>query len=297
MDPCDKAIITNILKERSKETALETFMKVSAPDRTDLGYLYYDKHGEGLIDTFANSSEIHKHQQGNRIFFTNDKGEKFIVAKSEPYHLTNQKRLAENEKDFEKIYQREFLLSGLKDTPEQHSFFKQGKLKSTVEKLMQEHEDQAGKSEINAPISFLAIKFLEYIQQEPQKVISKINTSVSLEDLFINKSEYTRITVSLLKDGSIINSGDSFSVNIRLIQENNLSEKRAICAFGYLLRINGYLRDGDSQLAAALSSFFQVEISKGTYSRAKNQCFKRISNRSDIAYDYFALFPCLKILS
>jgi hypothetical protein len=280
----------NFTKEQiegfEKEHALREFLEVSAPDRT-VGNLYYNKKGEGLLETFPNSLKLEEHQEGKRTYFTNENGEVFEVAKIEPYILTKQKRLGENEEDFQEIYNREFEVSELKDNPEEHLHFKKEILSKKVKGLIEFHTNQVGETKINAPITFLAKKFLEYIQNPIKSKPN--NNNISLEDLFRDKDQYHKIFSELEKDGIIIKSRDGFIINKRRVIENKLEVMKAICALGYLLDGYNFLKSRDGKLIIALNSLFDMEISKQTYYSAK----KSFINGDYKADDYYKLFYCL----
>ena len=270
-----------------EEHALRHFLEVSAPDR-DCGNLYYNDKGEGLLETFPNSSEFHKHEDEGKISFTTDRGEVFKVAKIEPYILSNQKRLAQNEEDFQEVYDREFKHSGLEDNEEEHIHFKQNILPRKVNAIVEIHSKRVGDTKINASLTFLANRFLNFIKGNSRELVrKKTKESKTLQNLFINKEEYPRIIEALVKDGILLKNGDHLSLNNSHLQDNRLSEKRAICAFGFLLDRRNFIKCEDNQLAESLSSLFQIEITKQAYSEARRGSFV---HETDKAKDYFALY-------
>lgn len=270
-----------------EEFGLRNFLEVSAPDK-DGGYLYYNEKGQGLFETFPHNSKLHKQQDGEELSFTDDKNQVFKVAKREPYLITNQKRLAQDEKDFQEIYNREFELSELNDNEEEHFYFKQTILPKKVSGLIDIHARRVGDTNINASTTFLANRFLDYLKDNSRKAVqNKAKESTTLKGLFKNPEEYFRIVEAIKEEGIFIEDGGHLSLNNLHLQENHLEKKRAICAFGYLLTKGNYLEGNDNQLSESLSSLFQIPISKQTYSQAKNKCFLI---QDDKAMDYFALF-------
>lgn len=130
---------------------------------------------------------------------------------------------------------------------------------------------------------------------KPKKEEIKNDTPVSLEDMFKDKSQYSKIFGELVEYEILKRDGEKYSLNMKDVR-SGLRLKRSICALGYLLDTNNYLKAVDeTEIAAALSQLFNVEIPKATYSNAKKQCFENTHIPKAKAHDYFALFHCQSI--
>ena len=166
--------IKKIFDDLKKENALQEFFMIPAQDREEI--FYFNDRNQGLNQFFSSSGEIHRHQEGDKIYFSNENNEIFEVARTEVC-IFKQRRLAQEETDFEVIYNREFWDSGLPDSIEAHLHFKENILPDKLQELERIHKKQAGKTKINSQITFLASRFLNYInpfiQNAPRQLTIK----------------------------------------------------------------------------------------------------------------------------
>lgn len=156
-------IFEKLAKKMEPILALENFLKVKAPDRIERDAMYYNEKGEGFLDTFYQTNpEPVRYKEGDNLYYINDRGERFNVVKREDYILTNQKRLAATEEDFQEIYTREFEAKDLTDNPEMHNFLKE-ELIEQIKALISLHKEKVEPGKRDGRTLVIANKFLEFL--------------------------------------------------------------------------------------------------------------------------------------
>lgn len=120
----------------------------------------------------------------------------------------------------------------------------------------------------------------------------KPQSEITLKSLFKYPSVYDDMISRMIDDKILIKNENTYSIDPLHYEENNLELKRLICAFGFILHTKSYLLNTvkDVQIIKALSIFFNIKISRQTYSKSKNECF---INGNHKAEDYFVLYSFL----
>ena len=150
--------------------ALSNFLKVPAPDK-NYGEMYFNEKGEGFIESFYKTNpEPVRHEDGDDLYYTNEKGERFNVVKREDLILTNEKRLAKDEEDFRFIFSREFPGEKIDETEKNFDLFKE-QLVSHIERLIALHEEHSSFDKLDWESLSVAKRFLEFLKdvnQDPE---------------------------------------------------------------------------------------------------------------------------------
>ncbi|MEO2059400.1 MAG: hypothetical protein ABGW76_04915 [Mesonia sp.] len=138
--------------------------------------------------------------------------------------------------------------------------------------------------------SLFESSFNDLYSNEDQK--EKPQSEITLKSLFKYPSVYDDMISRMIDDKILIKNENTYSIDPLHYEENNLELKRLICAFGFILHTKSYLLNTvkDVQIIKALSIFFNIKISRQTYSKSKNECF---INGNHKAEDYFVLYSFL----
>lgn len=150
------------IKKVMEMHALKDFLEVAAPDKVIKDAFFHDKDGNPVkLDT-----------EGKVI------NEADIVSK-EDFVLTNQTRKAQNEKDFQEIYSREFNSKGLADTPENHIIFK-AELREQIEDLINLHKERLKPGQRDLETISLAERFLTFMSDKQEEHV-KTTEGISIK--------------------------------------------------------------------------------------------------------------------
>jgi len=158
--------VIKLIRERNE---LTDFLSVPAPDVLHKNAFWHDEndlpidcniyHPKYGFPGFETSTSDEKD-------FTNKDGKK---VKKVDWLQTHLKRLAENEQDFETIYQRELASKKLSDTPEIRTVFSK-KLINHIQELIELHEKNSNyKDGIDIKVLALANRFIDYIKPLPSQ--------------------------------------------------------------------------------------------------------------------------------
>ena len=161
-------LFERIFKEQEPILALENFLKVKAPDIVEKDAMYYNEKGEGYLDTFYKTNpEPVRHENGKELHFTNDRGEVFRVTERKDYVLTNQKRPATTEEDFQEVYKREFERRSLDITPEIEDLFRT-ELIEQVQDLIRLHKEKVKPGQRDIETIGRANRFLAFLKHSKE---------------------------------------------------------------------------------------------------------------------------------
>ncbi len=200
-DEKDKPVECNIyhpkygypgFETHTKEVVVTSFNPITVYQDESTGKYVHCRYYQQLVCT------------ADEVNFSNKDGEKVIKV---DYLQSNQTRLAENNQDFELIYQREFASKKLTDTPEIRTVFCK-ELITHIQELIELHEKRTSyKDGRDIKVLALANEFIDYLNRLIAETKTDISDTIkkpqSLIDVFPQMESKVIIVKEAIKDLNI----------------------------------------------------------------------------------------------